>query len=123
MEIVVTRCTTRYDTPWAVFHLVNPEQTPWSSLIPVIQDMYPVEPVELAEWVAELESIPRPSSTDVAEKPALKLLSFYRGLLDEGNTMSVALDVQLAKDASATMRSMGPVSASLMQNWLRQWQF
>ncbi|KAJ5994030.1 hypothetical protein N7451_009754 [Penicillium sp. IBT 35674x] len=123
MEIIVTRYTNRYNTPWAVFHLVNPEQTRWSSLLPVIQDMYPVEPIELAEWVAELESIPRPSGTDIAEKPALKLLSFYRGLLDEGNTMSVALDVQLTKDASATMRSMGPVSASLMRNWLRQWQF
>ncbi|KAJ5748104.1 uncharacterized protein N7511_009800 [Penicillium nucicola] len=110
------------DVPWAVFHLTNPEAAPWSSLIPAVQTQYPVEPVDFAAWVADLESISHPSSADLASKPALKLLSFYRGLLDEGG-MSVPLDVRRAKNASRSMRTLGPISASLMQNWLQQWQF
>ncbi|KUM60291.1 hypothetical protein ACN42_g6826 [Penicillium freii] len=90
---------------WAVFHLTNPEQAPWSSLIvPAIQSEYAVEPVTFAAWIAELESITNPSSADIASKPALKLLGFYRGLQDEGNALSVALDVRRAKEAS-TWRS------------------
>lgn len=110
--------------PAAVFHLTNPERVQWSSLIPPIQEMYKVEPVDYSAWVAELESIQHPTSADVAEKPALKLLSFYRALVDEHNaSMSVALDVQKTRQASATMRSLGPITAALMSNWLQQWKF
>ncbi|KAJ9252890.1 hypothetical protein DTO195F2_7311 [Paecilomyces variotii] len=123
MDIISMRHVNQSDTPWAVFHLVNPERTPWSTLIPAIQDKYTVQPVEFSAWLTELESIKSPSNMDIAEKPALKLLSFYQGLLDEGSKLSVPLDVQRAKEASETMRSLGPVSASLMRNWLQQWQF
>jgi hypothetical protein len=121
VEIVNTRHQSS-EQPWAVFHLTNPETAPWSSLIPAIQAQYPVEPVDFAAWVADLESIPNPSSVDLASKPALKLLSFYHGLQEEGG-MSVPLDVRRARDASRSMRSLGPISATLMQNWLQQWQF
>lgn len=83
-----------------------------------------MEPVDFSAWVAELESIQSPNSADVAEKPALKLLSFYRELVDASHAaMAVPLDVSKAKQASATMRSLGPISAPLMSNWLQQWQF
>lgn len=123
VEIVHTRHATQFETPWNVFHLTNPNRVPWVTLIPAIQDTYAVEPVEFGAWVAELESIPNPSNAEVAEKPALKLLSFFRGLQDEGSVMSLVMDVRRAKEASATMRSLGPISASLMRIWLRQWQF
>ncbi|GAD93051.1 hypothetical protein PVAR5_1651 [Paecilomyces variotii No. 5] len=123
MEIISTRHTLQADDPWAVFHLVNPERTPWSLLIPAIQDKYNVEPVEFSAWVAGLENIQDPSTKDVSEKPALKLMSFYRELEDERSKLAVPLDVQRAKAASATMRSLEPISPSLMRNWLQQWQF
>lgn len=89
-----------------------------------MQQKYNVEPIDFAAWVAELESIPNPSTAEVTEKPALKLLSFYRGLVDETKAaMSVALDVQKTKEASKTMNSLQPISASLMSNWLEQWNF
>jgi hypothetical protein len=110
------------EEPWAVFHLTNPEAAPWSTLIPAIQTQYPVEPVDFAAWVADLEKISNPSNADLASKPALKLLGFYQGLLEDGG-MSVPLDVRRARNASASMRALGPISASLMQNWLQQWQF
>lgn len=117
LEIVHTRH--RSLTSPAVFHLTNPNPAPWSSLIPAIQGKYAVE---FAAWVAKLESISSPSSADIAEMPALKLLGFYQRLRDEGR-MSVPLDVRQAKEASASMRALGPVSAELMRNWLEQWQF
>ncbi|KAF9894311.1 hypothetical protein FE257_007814 [Aspergillus nanangensis] len=122
-EIIHTRHTTAHDIPNAVLHLTNPEPISWSSLIPEIQSHYAVQPVEFSAWVAELEKITTPSSADLASKPALKLLDFYRGLQEEGSALSVALDVRRAKEASASMRTLGPVSAQLMGNWLRQWGF
>ncbi|KAL1860034.1 putative NRPS-like protein biosynthetic cluster [Paecilomyces lecythidis] len=122
-EIVSTRHTLQVEDPWAVFHLVNPERTSWSSLIPAIQDKYNVEPVEFSAWVAGLDNIQNPSTKDISEKPALKLMSFYRELEDERSKLAVPLDVLRAKAASATMRSLEPISPSLMRNWLQQWNF
>jgi len=123
VEIIHTRHVSQFETPWNVFHLTNPERVPWVALIPAIQDTYAVEPVEFGAWVADLENIPNPTNVEIAEMPALKLLSFFRGLQDEGSVMSPVMDVRRAKEASATMRSLGPISVSLMQSWLRQWQF
>ncbi|CAI7614800.1 unnamed protein product [Penicillium glandicola] len=123
VEIIHSRHRTLPEAPWAAFHLTNPERAPWSSLIPAIQSQYAVEPVEFSAWIAELESITNPSSGDIASKPALKLLGFYRGLQSEDSAFSVALDVRRAREASVSMRALSPVSPSLMQNWLQQWQF
>ncbi|KAJ6092951.1 hypothetical protein N7486_008240 [Penicillium sp. IBT 16267x] len=124
IDIVHTRHRDQSEFPHAVFHLTNYKTASWSLLIPAIQQKYNLEPVEFAAWVAELESIRSPSSAQVAEKPALKLLSFYQGLVDETKAaLSVALDVQKTKAASKTMNSLQPITASLMSNWLEQWNF
>ncbi|CAG8130357.1 unnamed protein product [Penicillium salamii] len=123
-EVLVEIVHTRHrGTSPAVFHLTNSELAPWLSLIPAVQEAFPVEPVDYSAWVAELESISNPSAEDLASMPALKLLPFYRGLQDEGSAMSVPLDVSWAKVASQSMRALGPVSAGMMRNWLSQWRF
>ncbi|KAJ5408352.1 hypothetical protein N7509_002235 [Penicillium cosmopolitanum] len=120
----IVHCRHASPSTSAVFHLTNAETTEWSTLLPVIKQKYDVKPVEFKEWVADLESIQNPTSAEVADKPALKLLSFYRGLVDEEHgAMSVPLDVKEARQASRTMEALGPISAPLMQNWLEQWQF
>ncbi|KAK5796746.1 hypothetical protein VI817_006030 [Penicillium citrinum] len=121
-EIIYSRHNNKEKS--AVFHLTNVEKAEWSSLLPVIQKRYGVKQVEFSEWVSELEAIQQPTAAQVSEKPALKLLSFYRGLVDEEKgAMAVPLDVQKARHASTTMRGLGPISASLMDNWLEQWSF
>lgn len=124
IEIVHTRHGHVSEEPSAFFHLTNWQTTSWPSLISAIRESFHAESVELSEWVAELECIEDPSSEDVAEKPALKLLPFYRALAD-GNSaaMSVPLDVSRAKNASATMRALEPISPALMKNWMSQWRF
>ncbi|KAJ6102213.1 hypothetical protein N7486_004640 [Penicillium sp. IBT 16267x] len=122
-ELVNTRHANRSLDLCSVFHLTNPSTVPWSSLIPAIQEKYSgVEPIDLAEWVGELEKIEKPTAVDVAQKPGLKLLDFYKSLLSE-NSLVTKLEVKRTQEASATMRTLGPISVALMSNWLQQWRF
>lgn len=76
IDIVHTRHGEQSEFLHAVFHLTNPKVAPWSSLMQPIQQRYSLEIVDFSVWLAELESIQNPTSADIMEKPALKLLSF-----------------------------------------------
>ena len=124
LDLIATRRGTAADTRGAVFNLVNQSVTSWHTLLPAIQATYPVQPVPLSEWISELERIENPTPEEVAAKPALKLLDFYRGLADSnGGTLSVPIEVGKTKEASASMSSLEPISSALMLNWLKQWGF
>lgn len=124
LDLIATRRGTAADTRGAVFNLVNQSVTSWHTLLPAIQATYPVQPVPLSEWISELERIENPTPEEVAAKPALKLLDFYRGLADNnGGTLSVPIEVGKTKEASASMSSLEPISSALMLNWLKQWGF
>ncbi|KAF5860430.1 hypothetical protein ETB97_001592 [Aspergillus alliaceus] len=56
-ELIHTRSTIRADSRCSVFHLVNPLATSWESLLPSVQERYNVQPVEVSEWVNELEKV------------------------------------------------------------------
>ncbi|KAL4804550.1 NRPS-like enzyme [Aspergillus unguis] len=106
----------------AVFHLTNPFRAPWADLIPAIQARYPVQVVSFVDWLDALGSVQNSSSDDLVDKPALKLLDFYRavaGSTDHGPILSV----ERTREVSPTMASLGPVSKSQMSNWLNQWAF
>ncbi|PYH42518.1 putative NRPS-like enzyme [Aspergillus saccharolyticus JOP 1030-1] len=122
-EILLGRSSSLLQERNAVYHLVNPSRTSWSSLIPAIQDRYPVRPVPLVEWVDALEAIQDPTDAEVDEKPALKLLAFFRTLADNAHVLSADINVERTTGASSTMASLGPVSADQMANWLAQWDF
>jgi hypothetical protein len=81
--------------------------------------------VDLATWIAELEQIEKtnPSEFEVANKPALKLLDFYRGLLATEGDLHVPMEQTQTKEASPTMRDLRPVNQKLLENWLKQWSF
>ncbi|KAB8258604.1 hypothetical protein BDV32DRAFT_68400 [Aspergillus pseudonomiae] len=123
VEALQTRRGTLSETPNAFFHLMNPNHATWSSLIPAIESKYNTKTVPFSEWIADLESIKNPSDQDVRDKPALKLLDFYRGLSSGEGMLSADISVQRTKEASETMRSLGPISAALMENWIEQWGF
>ncbi|KAE8335493.1 hypothetical protein BDV24DRAFT_156005 [Aspergillus arachidicola] len=122
-ELIQTRSTSQMDSPCSVFHLVNPSATSWESLLPAVQERYNVQPIEMSEWVTELESITNPSPAEVAAKPALKLIGFYQGLVEGEGALSAPIEVEKTKEASITMKSMRPISIELMANWLNQWSF
>lgn len=123
-ELVQTRRKTQDQTRCAAFNLINPSITPWTSLIPTIQKHYAVQPVEMKDWVDDLEQIQNPTQADLAEKPALKLLDFYRGLTHESGALSYPMELTKTKEASETIRTRcPPVDGPMMENWLRQWAF
>ncbi|KAF3480832.1 ochratoxin A non-ribosomal peptide synthetase [Arthroderma uncinatum] len=123
LEIIHSRQTTQVESRCSVFHLVNPSTTSWECLLPSIHDRYAAQRVSMKDWVEELERVEKPSARDISTKPALKLLPFYRSLVEGEGALSVPISVEKTIEASQTMRSMGPISADLMANWLRQWQF
>ncbi|KAB8226591.1 hypothetical protein BDV33DRAFT_197585 [Aspergillus novoparasiticus] len=123
VEALQTRRRSLTETPNAFFHLMNPNHTAWSSLIPAIESKYNTQTVPFGEWISDLESIKNPSDQDVREKPALKLLDFYRGLLSAEAMLSADISVERTKVASETMKGLGPISVGLMENWIEQWGF
>ncbi|KAF7131232.1 hypothetical protein CNMCM5793_004282 [Aspergillus hiratsukae] len=123
IEILFSRRSSLSTQRHAVFHLTNPSRIPWASLIPAIQERYPVSVVSLAEWVDELEHIRNPSPQDLAEKPALKLLSFFQALARSAGVQTAEISVENSKEASRAMALLGPVSLAQMSNWLNQWDF
>lgn len=77
----------------------------------------------MSEWIEELERIEKPTAEDLAAIPALKLLGFYKSLVQGEGALSVPLCVERTKEASRTMQGLGAISEKLMGNWLRQWGF
>lgn len=77
----------------------------------------------MKEWVEELKNIDAPTPEVLASKPALKLLPFYESLIDGQGALSVPLEMKQTKAASATMRSLSPITTDMMMSWLRQWAF
>ncbi|EEQ29776.1 putative NRPS-like protein biosynthetic cluster [Microsporum canis] len=123
LEIVDSRRMTEIESRCSVFHLVNPSTTSWEHLLTPIHDHCAVQRVSMENWIEELENIQNPSDQDISTKPALKLLPFYKSLVEGEGALSVPISMERAKEASRTMRSMEPISADLMATWLRQWQF
>ncbi|RDW80997.1 putative NRPS-like enzyme [Aspergillus mulundensis] len=133
LEILTTRLQATQSEPKAdadatFFHLTNPTKTPWSSLLPSIQaslsasSQVPVTPTPLAIWLNELEKIKNPTDDDIADKPALKLLPFFRGLTS-GETLTAEISTDKAQAASGTMAALKGVDGGLIKNWIRQWGF
>jgi hypothetical protein len=123
VEIVHTRRKAQREIPFSVFHLVNPTLTTWKSLLDPIQEIYRLQEVEMEQWIKELRQIKSPTTEDLARKPALKLLDFYQSLVEGQGALSVPLEMERAKAASPTMRSLLPITPDMMRNWLKQWSF
>ncbi|KAB8237367.1 uncharacterized protein BDW43DRAFT_297701 [Aspergillus alliaceus] len=102
-ELIHTRSTIRADSRCSVFHLVNPLATSWESLLPSVQERYNVQPVEVSEWVNELE----------------KLLTFYQGLVEGEGALSAPIEMEKSKEASTTMKSMKLIEVSNLHRHLQ----
>ncbi|KAF9895335.1 hypothetical protein FE257_000239 [Aspergillus nanangensis] len=111
------------DTANAFFHLMNPAKTTWQSIVPAVQKAYDIPAVSMKTWLGELEGIQNPSDWDVREKPALKLLDFYRGFTGGDDMLSAEVETANTCQRSPTMAGLGPITAGHMVNWINQWGF
>ncbi|KAJ5524162.1 NRPS-like enzyme [Penicillium frequentans] len=122
IDLTSTRLEEQERHSHGVYHLVNPNQVKWDSLVPAIHKKYPgVKILAFKDWLRNLEAVRSPSEDEVRTKPALKLLDFYRALTR--SVLSAEVSVKQARKGSATMAGLGPVTPELLENWLEQWQF
>ncbi|KAK3314006.1 hypothetical protein B0H66DRAFT_503806 [Apodospora peruviana] len=109
------------------FHGVNPKTIEWKELAPCIQHFYGErikKVVGLDEWVDELEKSVA-TTEDVNKNPGIKLLDSYKLWAEAAKQGQkyVRMEMNRTKKYSPTMRTMGPITPALMENWCRQWHF
>ncbi|KAJ5670583.1 Male sterility NAD-binding [Penicillium maclennaniae] len=121
-DIVRTRRETQEDEPCAAFHIVNPRATEWSSLVPAVTKFFDMEEVDIKTWIQTLESFTSPTESDLRDKPALKILDFFKAIsfADEAGPWTATTKTQAA---SKTLRQLQAIDAPLMENWMKQWDF
>ncbi|CAG7938799.1 unnamed protein product [Penicillium olsonii] len=121
-EIVRSRRATQEDERCAAFHIVNPNATNWESLVPSVTEYTHAEPVPLQQWIQTLESFDRPTEMDLQDKPALKILDFYRTIA-RGDEHRPWTETTKAQEASKSLRQLKAVDAYLVATWMSQWGF
>jgi thioester reductase-like protein len=108
------------------FHGVNPSTTTWTALAPAVREFYAdriTRLVPFSEWVDALEKS-QGSTVDVAENPAVKLLSTYKGMMTGGTDQRhVCLDMTRTSEFSRSVRETKAISPQLMKLWCEHWQF
>ncbi|CAG8396619.1 unnamed protein product [Penicillium salamii] len=121
-DIVRSRRATQDDERCAAFHIVNPETADWQSLLPAVIEYFDAEPVPLTQWTQTLESFVSPTEMDLQDKPALKILDFFRTIA-MGDESGPWTETTKAQEASNALRQLEAVDASLVKNWMEQWGF
>ncbi|KAI9745048.1 MAG: hypothetical protein M1818_001326 [Claussenomyces sp. TS43310] len=126
IEILVSSCTVPLEDGrrgTLMYHVVNPNTTSWSTLVPCILASYPpgidTKAVAFDEWI-EVLSQSADDSIDPDRNPAVKLLDFYRGAARVG-TGPRMLTSHKAERASATLQHVGRVNEDWVRNWMQQW--
>ena len=112
-------------TAWTkYYHLENPHNVKWSTLVPVIEEHFSKEPLQvvgLGEWVDKLEASGKAHDANATQNPGLKLLSMFQGL--KSAKESVILDTKRTRERSKAMQNLPPVNKDWMRLWLQQWDF
>lgn len=108
-----------------VFYIVNPSETSWSSLIPLLLSTIPSidGTIPYTEWLtalrASVSQLQYPNESILSRGAVL--LPFITTLGRENLGEALAkVDMTRARRASPTLREMGPVDGDLLGNWVRQ---
>ena len=108
-----------------MYHVVNPDTTSWSALVPGILNCYPkdmdMRQVSFDQWIEAL-SQSTSDFIDPERNPAIKLLEFYRSAARVGKG-SRMLSSHKAEKASETLQGVGAVCEDWVGNWMQQWGF
>lgn len=112
-------------------HLVHPRPTPWSTIMEPVAKEFGLPSVPFDEWVSLLTKSGEGLDADhevqlLQRNPALKLLQFFTQCSSTGHTQRgigvEGLDMSKALAASATLRSLLPVSGEHTQRWISYWK-
>lgn len=78
--------------------------------------------VSLQDWVQTLESFTHPTAQDLVEKPALKILDFYKAIAASGKAGPWP-ETSKTQGVSETLKNLNAIDVPLMENWMMQWKF
>lgn len=81
-----------------------------------------VKEVSLQDWIQTLESFTNPTSQDLVDKPALKILDFYKAIAASGKAGPWP-ETSKTQGASGTLKNLNAIDVLLMENWMMQWKF
>ena len=112
------------EPPVKVFHVVNPSETNWADLVPLLMSTVPTidGTIPYTQWLTLCKKSLSQFQDNALSRVAL-LLPFFDTI--EQETMSEPLgrvDTTRAWEASLALRALGPVSGELLGNWVRQWE-
>lgn len=103
-----------------VYNVVNPASTTWKSLLPALWEIAP-ELVSLEEWNRRLGESVDSSTHLLDQNPAVKLLDFFKGgLQNKGGEMRFVTD-NLVR-ASPTAARLVPILQDDMRRWMKVWK-
>lgn len=115
------------------YHLVNPQCTQWSKLVPCIMDLVTknVRLVSFVEWVPILKDSVKAAggyqAVDEGLNPAAKLIDFFDNLQDRAirfpKAKSTLLETKRTIKLSRTLANLEPVGEEWMALWMRQWSW
>lgn len=109
-----------------IYHLSNPQQVSWTSLMPVIQYHLggELQLVSLPAWVDLLKS--KANLSEASEIEGLKLWDFFDNLRDRAirfpRARAAMLETKYTRKLSPTLDGLGALNAEWMDLWLRQWK-
>jgi nucleoside-diphosphate-sugar epimerase len=116
--------------PIEVYNILNPHPTTYPALLPTIRSSLPhaLPLVPFATWLDTLR-IRAEDESQVANLPAIRLLSFFEGVVQGEGGAAVsegwgnALSTEEAVRYSKTMRGLEAVGKEWIWRWVRQWGF
>ncbi|KAG7447195.1 acetyl-CoA synthetase-like protein [Guyanagaster necrorhizus] len=116
-----------------MINLVHPKPVPWASIITQVQhalkEDIPVKPA--SEWFEILETRSQTaSSEDMQQIPALKLLAFFREMIQGGDGSDSdqesgglpRFSTSKAEKYSSTMLNVKPIGSEEVEGWVQYWK-
>ncbi|CAK7211993.1 putative NRPS-like protein biosynthetic cluster [Sporothrix eucalyptigena] len=122
-DIIVELASSPHEA--SVFHVVNPQAVPWSTLVPTVATGLGLTGEDIVSWGNWLAALEKSESVgDYNANPGLALLPFYRSMTDAGDAgrLLPVLATTVSQQCSPTLKGMGPVSPTWVAAWLEQWE-
>ncbi|GAM35598.1 hypothetical protein TCE0_017f04050 [Talaromyces pinophilus] len=124
-----------------VFHILNPHQTTWKTLVPSITASLQssahssIQVVSPAEWISNLrisastllssnkDAPDEATISEIRENPALKLIAFFDARFGDNYQGHVTRkwEYSRAEQASRSLRSAPAIDETMMTRWIGQW--
>ncbi|KAL4815105.1 hypothetical protein BDW67DRAFT_191767 [Aspergillus spinulosporus] len=105
-----------------VYHVDNPIHKPWKEMTQILADALDIPArniIPLDEWLRRVRAFP---GEDPWDNPADKAMDFFEHKFEHMSCGGVTLATDNARKHSPTLRSVQPVSAELVQLYLRVWK-